>query len=304
MQKFINLTKRNCLVFLRDRGAVFFSLLSMLIVLMLMGIFLGNMNEESIVELLNEYGGMRDTAADAEGAKHLVQYWTLAGILIVNSVTVTLAVTGTMVTDSMDGRLASFYSAPAGRGLIALSYVVSAVLIGIFMCSLTLAAALIYIVMTGGEMFGAAALLEIFLLIVLNVAIFAVIMYLAALFVKSSSAWSGIGTVVGTLVGFVGAIYLPMGMLPSGVASVLKYIPILHGASLMRKVCCKTAMAKLFSGMPQQVITEYEEYMGIQVKMGENAVSDIFQVLFLAGCGIIAFVIVVLIQRKRDISDR
>ena len=56
MRKFLNLTKRNCLVFLRDRSAVFFSLLSMLIVLMLMGVFLENMNVESVTGLLEQYG--------------------------------------------------------------------------------------------------------------------------------------------------------------------------------------------------------------------------------------------------------
>ena len=86
MKKFFSLTRRNCLIFLRDRGAVFFSLLSMLIVLMLMGVFLGNMNEESVVNLLNQYGGARNKDLDAAHAKELVQYWTLAGILIVNAV--------------------------------------------------------------------------------------------------------------------------------------------------------------------------------------------------------------------------
>lgn len=304
MRKFIYLTKRNCLVFLRDRGAVFFSLLAMLIVLMLMGVFLGNMNEESVVELLQEYGGMRDTLADEENAKHLVQYWTLAGILVVNAVTVTLSVIGTMVTDASAGKLAGFYSAPVGRTLIALSYVVSAVLIGVFMCALTLVIALCYIVVTGGELLGAAALGKILLLILLNVCIFSVIMYLAALLVKSSSAWSGIATVVGTLVGFVGAIYLPMGMLPKGVADVLKYIPILHGAALMRTVCCEDILKSTFTNVPVRVITEYREYMGIQIKMGENIVSDLFQVLFLTGCGIIAFIVIALIQKKREINDR
>lgn len=61
MKQFVSLTKRNCLVFLRDRAAVFFSLLAMLIVLMLMGVFLGNMNEEHVVELLKQYGGARDS---------------------------------------------------------------------------------------------------------------------------------------------------------------------------------------------------------------------------------------------------
>lgn len=304
MKKFLNLTRRNCLVFLRDRGAVFFSLLSMLIVLMLMGVFLGNMNEENVVELLQEYGGIRDIPKDEAHARELVQYWTLAGILVVNAVTVTLTVIGNRVTDVSEGRLASLYSAPISRGVIALSYVASAVLIGILMCVLTLGAALCYIAATGGELLEMVSLGKILLLILLNVCVFAVLMYFFALFVKSSSAWSGIATVVGTLVGFVGAIYLPMGFLPEGVATALKYIPVLHGASLLRTVCCEQALKTTFAGTPAEVLTEYQEYMGIQVKMGEKIADSSFQILFLAGCGIMAFILIVLIQKRKDISDR
>ncbi len=304
MKKFVNLTKRNCRVFLRDRAAVFFSLLAMFIVLMLMGVFLGNMNEENVVGLLKEYGGVRDAALDKENARELVQYWTLAGILVVNAVTVTLSVIGSRVTDASEGKLASFYSAPVSRSVIALSYVASAVLIGIFMCVLTFAAALCYIVATGGELLGMEAFIKILLLIVLNVCIFSVIMYLLALFIKSASAWSGMATVVGTLVGFVGAIYLPMGYLPDGVAMALKYIPILHGASLLREVCCESALARTFDGLPAQVVSEYKEYMGIRVKMGENLAAFSFQVLFLLGCGILAFIMIIIVQKRKPISDR
>lgn len=304
MKKFVSLTKRNCLVFLRDRAAVFFSLLATLIVLMLMGVFLGNMNEESVVNLLKEYGGVRDSVLDQEHARELVQYWTLAGILVVNAVTVTMSVIGNRVTDISEGKLASLYSAPVSRSIIALSYVVSAMLIGIFMCVLTLAIALCYIMATGGTMLGAGALGEILLLIVLNVCIFSIIMYLFALFIKSSGAWSGIATVVGTLVGFVGAIYLPMGNLPEGVATVLKYIPILHGVSLMREACCGSALERTFSGLPGQVMAEYKKYMGIQVEMGDQLVSSFFQVLFLVGCAIIAFIVIMIVQKRKSISDR
>lgn len=304
MKKFINLTKRNCLIFLRDRGAVFFSLLAMLIVLMLMGVFLGNMNQEEVITLLKEYGGKRDAAVDAAQAKELVQYWTLAGILIVNAVTVTMTVIGNRVADVTEGKLATLYSAPVSRTMIALSYFASAVLIGVFLCMLTLTAALCYITATGGELINIGALVQILLLILLNVCVFAVIMYLFSLFVKSSSAWSGFGTVIGTLVGFLGAIYLPMGFLPEKVATVLKYIPILHGASLMRNVCCEAVLNQTFADLPSQVLTEYQEYMGIQVKMGENTATTAFQVLFLVGCGIMAFIAIVVVQRRKDISDR
>ncbi len=304
MKKFVSLTKRNCLVFLRDRAAVFFSLLAMFIVLMLMGVFLGNMNEENVIFLLKEYGGVRNAQLDAEHARELVQYWTLAGLLVVNALTVTISVIGNRVTDVSEGKLASFYSAPVSRNIIALSYVASAVLIGIFLCMLTLAVVLCYIMATGGTMLGIEALGKIFVLTLLNVCIFSIIMYLLALFIKSSNAWSGIATVAGTLVGFVGAIYLPMGFLPEGVATVLKCTPILHGASMMREICCEEILQTTFEGLPAQVLTEYKEYMGIQIKMGDEPASAVFQVLFLAGCGIIAFVIIAIVQKRKSISDR
>ncbi len=304
MKKFVSLTKRNCLVFLRDRAAVFFSLLAMFIVLMLMGVFLGNMNEENVIFLLKEYGGVRNAQLDAEHARELVSYWTLAGLLVVNALTVTISVIGNRVTDVSEGKLASFYSAPVSRNIIALSYVASAVLIGIFLCMLTLAVVLCYIMATGGTMLGIAALGKIFVLTLLNVCIFSIIMYLLALFIKSSNAWSGIATVAGTLVGFVGAIYLPMGFLPEGVATVLKCTPILHGASMMREICCEEILQTTFEGLPAQVLTEYKEYMGIQIKMGDEPASAVFQVLFLAGCGIIAFVIIAIVQKRKSISDR
>ena len=304
MSKYISLTRRNCMVFLRDRTAVFFSLLSMLIVLMLMGVFLGNMNVESITGLLAQYGGERDVALDNENATQLVQYWTLAGLMVVNALTVTLSVIGIMVTDANENKLESFYGAPVHRNIIALSYISAAVIIGMLFCMLTLGIALGYISATGGEMLSAETLAQIFGYTLMNVIIFAIIMYMLALFVKSSSAWGGIATVVGTLVGFVGAIYLPMGSLPTGVAEVLKYIPILHGTSLMRKVCCEEAIQTTFADIPQEVIDGYQEYMGISVIMDGTEVQNVSQILFLCMCGVAAFLVIAILTKRKSISDR
>lgn len=304
MRKYLSLTRRNCLVFLRDRGTVFFALLSMMIVLMLQGLFLGDMNIEGVTDLLLQYGGSRDIVMDRENAAHLIKYWTLAGILIVNAVTVTLTVIGTMVSDAAENRLESFYSAPVSKNIIALSYVTAAVIIGTLFCMVTLAAALVYIKATGGRLLDMDSIARITGYILLNVFLFAVIMYLAALFIKSTGAWSGIATVVGTLVGFIGAIYLPMGSLPENVAGVLKGFPVLHGASLMRKVCCEQALLDTFTGMPEELIAKYKEHMGITVAMGEGVVSNVHQILFLTAFGMAALLIIAAVARKRNISDR
>lgn len=302
MRKLLNLTKRNCLVFLRDYSAVFFSLLSMLIVLLLMGVFLADMNTNSVTDLLKKYGGVRDADQDLKNAKELVEYWTLAGILVVNSLTVTLTVLGTMISDVHEHRLESFFSAPLSRSVIGLSYILSAVLIGTLFCLLTFGGAMLFIWAGGGTMLSLNAVLKITGYVLMNVCIFSIILYLLALFIKSSSAWSGIATIVGTLVGFVSAIYLPMGNLPDGVANLLKYFPILHGTSLMRRVCCEDILQKTFDGLPCEVLNSYQEYMGITVVMNDHVVSTSAQILFLAACGCAAFVFILIVSKKKTIS--
>ena len=300
MNKMMSMVKRNCMVFLKDGSSVFFSLLSMVIVLVLTGVFLGQMNVNSIVNLLAEYGGERDAVVDEANARQMVQYWTLAGLMVVNSLTVTLTVIGTMVTDKADHKLRSFYTTPVSKLVVSISYIVSAVLIGFFFCMITLAGYLVYIFMTGGELISIGAVLQVLGLTFVNVIIFSIFMYLVALFVKSSSAWGGIGTVVGTLVGFLGAIYVPLGALPASVAKVLKCLPILHSTALMRKAMCEESMVTTFTNMPSEVLAVYRDEMGIDLVVKSHILDEKFHLLFLVICGMIALSAIAIVGKKKE----
>lgn len=295
------LVKRNSLLFLRERSAVFFSLLSMLIVLALMVIFLGRMNSRALVDLLSEWGGERDLAADERNAAYLIQLWTLAGILVVNAVTVTLTVTGIMVQDETEKRLAAFYVTPVSRLKLSLGYILSAWLVGTGMCLLTLAAGEGYFALQGYGLLKAGSVLKLGGMIALNTFVFATIAYLFALSVHNSSAWSGLLTIVGTLVGFVGGIYLPMDSLSAPVQSVLKCLPVLHGASMMREVCTEDAIVEAFAGMPQGAGEIFREAMGISVMAGEHKFSLGEQVAILLLYAIIAIVAGAALSRRRKL---
>ena len=52
MEQYLSLTKRNLKIYLKDKGAVFFSLLSMAIVICLMLFFLGDMTINAITNIL------------------------------------------------------------------------------------------------------------------------------------------------------------------------------------------------------------------------------------------------------------
>lgn len=299
MGELFYLVKRNTLVFLRERSAVFFSLLSMLIVLGLMVVFLGRMNSESLVNLLSKLGGRRDRAADERNAAYLIQLWTLAGILVVNSVTVTLTVTGSMVQDEAEKRLMAFYATPVNRIRLSLGYVLAAWLVGTGMCLLTLAVGEGYFALNGYGFLGMEALLKLCGMIALNTFVFSAIAYLLALFVHNSSAWSGLLTIIGTLVGFVGGIYLPMDALSGRVQSVLKCLPVIHGAAMMRTVCTKDAIRETFAGLPEEAEDLFREAMGISLWVGEHKISLGEQVIFLGFYAILAIGAGAVLSRRR-----
>lgn len=304
MKEIYYLSKRNMLLYIRDYVSVFFSVLSMLIVLALMVIFLGSMNSENVVSALAASGGVRDTAADERNAAWLIQMWTLAGILEVNAVTITLTLMGTMVQDEAKNRLACFYMAPVRRIQIALGYIFAAWIVGTGMCVLTLALGEAYMALCGYPLLGVADCLKLSGMIVLNTFMYAALFYLLALFVHSESAWSSMMTIIGTLVGFVGVIYLPMSMLPESVGSVLKCLPVLHGAAMMRGVCTEDAIARTFDGLPRTAGEQFREQMGVAIFIGDQEVSLQFQFLLIAVYAIMAVTISVWISRRRRLRDR
>lgn len=304
MKEVFSLVKRNILVFVRDRSAVFFSVLSMLIVLGLMILFLGEMHSESITAILEQMGGNRNLEEDKENAGYLIQVWTLAGILLSNAVTVTMTVMGNMIDDEGNNRLASFYVTPVKRLQIALGYVISAWTIGTIMCFVTLGVAEAYLFASGQTMLTGVACLQLAGMIVLNTFLYSSVAYLVALFVHSESAWSGILTVVGTLVGFVGGIYLPMTAIPEKIAELLKYFPFLHGAAMMRVVCTKEAIETTFAGLPEEVIEVFREDMGIIVMLGGTEVTFAMQAAFLLALSALAILAAAFISSKRAVRDR
>lgn len=298
------LTKRNCMVFLRDRAAVFFSVLSMMIVLGLMVVFLGKMNSDSLVDLLAEFGGERDRALDEKNAAYLIQLWTLGGILVVNSVTVTLTVLGSMVRDETKKCIMAFYVTPVNRVKLSLGYILSSWLVGTGMCVLTLAAGEIYFLVRGYGLLSGTALLKLVGIIALCAFTFAALGYLLALFVHSDSAWSGLLTIIGTLVGFLGGIYLSLGSLSEGLQNALKCIPVLHGAAMLRAVCTDEAIGETFSGLPDMAGDIFRKEMGVTLFWGEREILPWEQVAFLLSCAIIAIAAAALVNRRRKLKDR
>ena len=259
--------KRNLKVFFRDRAAVLFSLLAVFTIIGLYALFLGDVWTSELPE---------------DGGRFLIDSWLIGGLLAVTSVTTTLGAFGIMVEDRAARVAKDFYAAPISRVRITLGYLFSVCIIGLIMSVVALVLSEAYIVMGGGELLGFAALLKVLGLILLSTLSSTAMMGLIVSFFKSRNGFTAISTIVGTLVGFVAGIYLPIGQLPEAVQTIVKVFPISHAAALLRQIMLEAPIAATFAGAPAEAISGFNEMMGVTFKLGDLTITPLVSIFFLA----------------------
>ncbi|HPD88511.1 MAG TPA: ABC transporter permease [Oscillospiraceae bacterium] len=263
----IGFAKRNLLIFFRDKAAVFFSLLAVFLIIGLYALFLGDV-------WVNSFTGM-------SGVRYLMDSWIMAGLLAVTSVTTTMGAFGIMVEDKTKKIIKDFTSSPLKRSRIAGGYILSSYLIGCIMSFITLVLAEIYVVMNGGELLEPATLVKVAGLILLSTLSNTSLVLFMVSFFNSANAFSTASTILGTLIGFLTGIYLPIGQLPEAVQWMIKAFPVSHSAVLLRQVMMAEPLSATFAGAPDSAVQEFEELMGVTYKFGDTTVTPLMSIAVL-----------------------
>ena len=126
MKSFIGLTKRNMLVYLRDRATVFFSLLSPLIILFLYIMFLKQNYVDSVNSIIVS-AGLSDFITNKQ-VDGFVNSWLISGLLASSCITVPLSSLTLIVTDKEKQRDYDLLASPVKKWKIGLSYLVASFL--------------------------------------------------------------------------------------------------------------------------------------------------------------------------------
>jgi len=282
MTAIINLIKRNLKLFFRDRTSVFFSLLAIFIIIGLYVLFLGNMMANGMKDLLGN------------NARFIIDSWVMAGILSVTSITTTMGALGTMVEDKTKKILKDFLSAPLKRSQLASGYIVSSFIIGVIMSIASFVVAEIYILANGGSLLGLMSLLKLFGVMLLSVFASSSMVFFIVTFFRSSNAYATASTVIGTLIGFLTGIYIPIGSLPSGIQTVIKVFPISHAASLFRQIMMEKPMSEVFTNVPAQALSDFKQTMGVVFFFGDKELSPFINILVLIVTGVVFLFLTVL----------
>lgn len=266
---------RNLKVFFKDKTAVFFSLLAVFIIIGLYALFLGDV-------WVNSFQGM-------SGVRFLMDSWIMAGLLAVTSVTTTMGAFGIMIDDKAKKISKDFIAAPIKNSSIVGGYIFSAVIIGIIMSIITAVLAEIYVVTNGGSIMDSSAMIKVMGLIVLATVTNTAVVLLLVSFFKSTNAFATASTIIGTMIGFLTGIYLPIGNLPAGVQWIVKCFPVSHAAVLFRQVMMEAPIAATFADAPAEAIASFNEMMGVTFKFGDTIISPLVSAMILIVTAIICY---------------
>jgi multidrug/hemolysin transport system permease protein len=106
-------------------------------------------------------------------------------------------------------------------------------------------------------------------------------------FFQSNNAFATASTIIGTMIGFLTGIYLPIGQLPSAVQWVIRVFPPSHSAVLLRQVIMTEPLAQTFAGVPAEYLEGFKETMGIVFKFGDTTVTPLMSMGILALSGLV-----------------
>ena len=270
MKIILALSKRNLRLFVRDKALVFFSFLSVIIILGLYVLFLGEIQVNNIKQSI----GMDLPEIDA-----LVYAWMLPGLIAVASMTLSLGNMGRLVDDAQAENLNDFLVSPLKRWQLILSYLLSSVIITSVISVLMFGLSIVIVKLKGGPWLNVEQILQSLGVMILLIISSALLSLYIASWVKTQNTYGVVNSMVGTFIGFVTGAYMPMGIMPVFVQNMFNILPVSLGASMLRQIYLGPIMDKVFAQAPIEMVNEYRYFQGIDLKVFGNILEPNFMLI-------------------------
>lgn len=277
---------RGLKLYFRDKSGVFFSLLGVIIIFCLFVFFLGNSITDGLDFLKN--------------ARYIMNSWLIANMLASSAITTSMGAYAIMVTDNENKCIKDFSSSPISRNSVTAGYMITGFIVSVIMSLLTLIFGEGYILIKGGELVAFPVMLKVLGVILLSSFASSAMVCFIVSFLRSSSAYTTVSIILGTLIGFLVGAYICIGDLPNGVQWVVKCFPCSHAAALFRQLLMGEAMDAGFADLPASSFDTFKTNLGVTFKYGDWVAEQWLHVVVLIGTGIIFYIFALLnISRKR-----
>jgi multidrug/hemolysin transport system permease protein len=248
----------------------------------------------------NMHSWANDPSMNQEWITFLIDSNIMAAVLIVNSVTVSLAMFGNMIMDKQSGKIKGLLVSPVKRFKIVLSYIISSWITAFLLTLFLLFLVQLYLVNNGGQWLSFENLTKTIGLILFNVFVSSSFCFLIVSFIKSTNAFSTVNSIVSTLIGFICGIYIPLAILPEFVQGLSKIIPFTYTTVLMRQVFTKQSMDLAFESSPPEVIESLSKFLGVQnIQVFGLEITPLLSIILLSVLSILFLIISFVILNKR-----
>ncbi len=290
---------RNIKMYFSDKGMVFSSMISPLILLVLYATFLGGVFRDSFTEAMPQGFSLPENVIDATVAGQL-----LSSLIAVSCITVAFCSNMLCVQDKVTGARSDFGCAPVKSSTLSISYYTATAISTVMVLLIAFAACLVYVKSVGWYMSIADILLllaDILLLVLFGTALSSII----NIFIKTEGQMSAVSTIVCAGYGFICGAYMPISSFGEGLRKVLSFLPGTYGTSLVRNHAMRGVLDEMSAlGVPDEVIGGIMEAMdcklyffGTEVTQGAKYIWFAAAVAVLIG----VYVLINIIKSRKSV---
>lgn len=296
MKEITALVSRNRKLFFKDKGMLFSSMITPVILIVLYATFLANVYKDSFVSATKDMIDLSDKIINGTVAAQLA-----AALLAVSCVTVTFCVNLTMVQDRASGARKDFDVSPVSKTKIYIGYFLSTVLNSLMVNGTALALCLLYILKMGWYMSVSDVIfviMDMILLVLFGSTLSSIVSYP----LKTQGQLSAVGTIVSAGYGFVCGAYMPISNFGSGLQKVLSYLPGTYGTSLVKNHMLNGVYKEMADiGMPSEAVTVIRNTLDCNPVFRGHVVSVPQMYLIMAGSILVfgaAYLLIIMIRER------
>ena len=264
MRGFLGLTKRNLLLFFKDKQSIIFSLLTSMIVLALYLLFLKDTFVNAMDSAINQFPDL-SSLIDKNDKDMFANLILLTGILGSAMITVPYNCLITLVKDRENKVDYDILVTPLKRGQIILSYFVSAALSSVILTGIILAVGLATICMHGDIYLGTIDILKAFGVVALGSISATSIFMIIVLFLKSVSASGAFFGLLSAVSGFIIGAYIPISQFSEAIQTICNIFPASQITIVLRNV--------LINGLLEHMNTTLD---GVDQGMFVTSIKELF----------------------------
>lgn len=277
----ISLLQRHLKMFFLDKMNVFFSLMSVLIIIGLYIFFLS----ENIMQSMPKF----------DDAKEFTFLWLVAGIIAVTTGTTTLGALGKFLEDKISEKKEDFLITDITYRQLTYSYLIYTIIVGIIFTVVLFLIAYVYMYFVFSKVFplSVTAMIAVFLSILMH----AMMLYFIITKLHSMNAYSGFATIYGTLVGFLAGIYIPVGMLPEYVQKVITLFPTTQVAVILREEMLVHILTDLQTHIPTDSYDSLMAELGITLQWNDQLLPSYFPWLYLV---VFTFILLAIMMYRKN----